>query len=90
MRELISSIKIEDLIRNTEVDANAVAGYRYPPRFFRKKRPTTAPPRSEGAKKNVKKKEEERQPEQEQEEEEEEEEIPGAMERSDSTVEILS
>jgi hypothetical protein len=43
MRELIKSIKIEDLIRNTEIDANAILSYQRP-RRWPKKRPSTAPP----------------------------------------------
>lgn len=85
MKELISSIKIEDLIRSTEVDANAVTGYRYPARFFRKKRPTTAPPRAELEKNSNGK----RAPEPEQDDEDDDE-VPGALERTESTVEILS
>ncbi|XP_011497840.1 PREDICTED: ADP-ribosylation factor-like protein 13B [Ceratosolen solmsi marchali] len=43
MRELIKSIKIEDLINNTEIDADAILSYRRPRRWS-KKRPSTAPP----------------------------------------------
>ncbi|XP_058808844.1 uncharacterized protein LOC131674274 isoform X2 [Phymastichus coffea] len=46
MKELIRSITIEDLIRNTQVQEDAIVQYRRPKRW-RKKRPTTAPSKIE-------------------------------------------
>lgn len=51
MRDLIKSMKIEDLIKTTELDENAILEYRRP-RRWPKKRPSTAPPKVKPGKTN--------------------------------------